>query len=135
MRRASRLHEITSRDREKKKERERGRILLFLLRQVINAPLLRKRIHWRVHLLLSSCPSAAACDMQIDSISFLMARREEVICQTLPCRSVDRERIIFGGRSIRIAAASFPEVIKYPTKSLCAARWLGAIPKAPSGQA
>lgn len=90
-------------------------------RQVINVPLLCKRIHLRGYIRFPEVPFACAIAAGMPAVCKSLdlvsdrARCEEVIRQISSARS-SIGRIWW---SIRIARGSFPEVIKYPTKSLC----------------
>lgn len=145
VRSASRLHETSFPSRRSRRiyERkctvcypvERDR-LVIPFRQVINVPLLRKRIHLRIHLVSRSSPRR--CILQ-------QARGMQIVRSRFWSRNAKKSSVKFLRPSIDRAylvvdryvspRGSFPEVIKYPTKSLCCRGWLKAIPKAPSGQA
>lgn len=143
MRPASRLHETSFPSLSYLRAQMHGllshrtRPTRYPFRQVINVPLLRKRIHLRIHLVSSPevplgvayCSRPAVCKSP-DLASDRATRRSH------PSNFLGRpsiERIWWSIDTYR--RGSFPEVIKYPTKSLCVAGWLKAIPKAPSGQA
>lgn len=100
----------------------RTRPTRYPFRQVINVPLLRKRIHLRIHLVSRSSPRRCILQQQARAV----------------CKSPD---LRFGSRDAKKSSVKFlrpsvdraylevdryvsprgslPEVIKYPAKSLC----------------